>query len=106
LGEARGDELEAYRGVLQALEQRAGVLRILSGALGNRDPFVRVGVELAHPGLHGASLVGARYGVAHRPLGAVSLLGPLRMDYETALYSVRAAARELSRFVEEIYTDN
>ncbi|MDQ3778070.1 MAG: heat-inducible transcriptional repressor HrcA [Actinomycetota bacterium] len=106
LGGFRGDELEAYRGVLEALEQRAAVLRILGEALGNRGPFVRVGVELAHPGLQHASLVGATYGLAHRRLGAVSLLGPLRMDYETALYSVRGAARELSRFVEEIYADN
>jgi heat-inducible transcriptional repressor len=36
----------------------------------------------------------------------VSLLGPLRMDYENAIRSVRGAARELSRFVEEIYADN
>jgi hypothetical protein len=28
------------------------------------------------------------------------------MDYEKALRSVRAAAHELSRFVEELYEDN
>ena len=37
------------------------------------------------------------------PLGTVSLLGPLRMDYEKALRAVRAAAHELSRYVEEVY---
>jgi heat-inducible transcriptional repressor len=106
LGDARGEDLETYRGLLQALEQRAVVLGILSEALVNRDPFVRLGDELAHPALQRASLVGATYGLAHRRLGAVSLLGPLRMDYETALRSVRGAARELSRFVEEIYVEN
>jgi heat-inducible transcriptional repressor len=106
LGDARREDLDTYRGLLEALEQRAVVLGILSEALGHRDPFVRVGVELAHPALQQASLVGATYGLAHRRLGAVSLLGPLRMDYETALRSVRGAARELSRFVEEIYADN
>ena len=44
-----------------------------------------------------------RYGLANQTLGTVSLLGPLRMDYEKALRSVRAAAHELSRFVEEVY---
>jgi len=106
LGDARSEDLDAYRGLLEALEQRAVVLQILGEALGNRDPFVRLGVELPHPALQRASLVGATYGVAHRRLGAVSLLGPLRMDYETAIRSVRGAARELSRFVEEIYADN
>jgi heat-inducible transcriptional repressor len=48
-------------------------------------------------------LVGATYGLTNRTLGTVSLLGPLRMDYEKALRTVRAAAHELSRFVEEVY---
>jgi heat-inducible transcriptional repressor len=51
------------------------------------------------------ALVGATYGVAHRTLGVVSLLGPLRMDYDKALRSVRAAASELSRYVEDVYAD-
>ena len=34
------------------------------------------------------------------------LLGPLRMDYEKALLTVRSAATELSRFVEEVYADD
>jgi heat-inducible transcriptional repressor len=50
--------------------------------------------------------VGASYGLAHRTLGTVTLLGPVRMDYDKAIRSVRAAAHELSRFVEEIYDDN
>ncbi len=49
------------------------------------------------------ALVGATYGLTHQTLGTVSLLGPLRMDYEKALRSVRSAAHELSRFVEEVY---
>ena len=39
-------------------------------------------------------------------LGTVSLLGPLRMDYATAIHSVRGAAFALSRFVGEIYADD
>ena len=39
------------------------------------------------------------------PLGAVGLVGPLRMDYEKAIRTVRAAAFELSRFVEDVYED-
>ena len=90
-------------------EQRlyvGGAANLLGEALGREGLFVRVGVELDHPQLRGASLVGASYGLTHRRLGAVSLLGPQRMDYETAIRSVRAAARELSRFVEEIYAEN
>jgi heat-inducible transcriptional repressor len=51
------------------------------------------------------SLVGASYGLTTRMLGAVTLLGPVRMDYANAIRSVRAAAHELSSFVEELYED-
>ena len=46
---------------------------------------------------------GTTYGLANRSLGVVGLLGPLRMDYEKAIRSVRAAAFELSRLVEDVY---
>lgn len=106
LESARGDELDAYQRLLEVLEQRAALLGVVSQALDPRRPFVRVGVELEHPDLQRLSLVGAAYGLANRTLGAVGLLGPVRMDYEKAIRSVRGAASELSRFVEEIYEDN
>jgi heat-inducible transcriptional repressor len=102
LADARREEREAAQQLLEALERRAALLEIIGEALDPRRPFVRVGDEL-EPALHDASLVGASYGLATRSLGAVSLLGPVRMDYEKAIRTVRAAARELSRFVETVY---
>jgi heat-inducible transcriptional repressor len=106
LGEVRVDELEACQRLLETLEKRAAILEMLGETLGSRRPFVRVGGELDNPALREVSLVGASYGLTHRTLGAVSLFGPLRMDYEKAIRSVRAAAHELSRFVESVYEDN
>ena len=63
----------------------------------------RLGIVDALPVRHESALVGATYGLTNQTLGAVSLLGPLRMDYGKALRTVRAAANELSRFVEEVY---
>jgi heat-inducible transcriptional repressor len=85
------------------LEKRAALLELIGKALEPRRPFVRVGDELDNPALRQVSLVGATYGLTNRTLGAVTLLGPLRMDYDKAIRSVRAAAHELSRFVEEVY---
>ena len=106
LGDVRSDELEAYRSLFELVEKRAALLDVLGDAsLDARGPFVRVGRELAHPGLQEIALVGAAYGVMHRVLGAVSLIGPVRMDYEKAVGAVRSAATELSRFAESVYTD-
>jgi heat-inducible transcriptional repressor len=106
LEDLEGKELESYHRLLEVLEKRAALLEVLSQALDPRRPFVRVGPELEHPALRELSLVGASYGLTNRTLGAVTLLGPVRMDYDKALRTVRAAAHELSRFVEELYDDN
>jgi heat-inducible transcriptional repressor len=103
LGDVSGAELEACQRLLEVLEHRAAVLGLLQDALDPNRTVVRVGPEFEGEELHGASYVGATYGLANRSLGAVGLLGPLRMDYEKAIRSVRAAAFELSRLVEEVY---
>jgi heat-inducible transcriptional repressor len=103
LGDARGAELEACQRLLEVLERRAAIIGLLQDALDPKRPVVRVGPELEGEELEGAAYVGATYGLQNRSLGAVGLLGPLRMDYEKAIRSVRAAAFELSRLVEEVY---
>lgn len=106
LGEVRADELEACKRLLEALERRAELLELLGDAIASRRPIVRMGGELEDPSLRQVALVSASYGLTNRTLGAVSLLGPVRMDYENAIRSVRAAAHELSRFVEAVYEEN
>jgi heat-inducible transcriptional repressor len=106
LEEMRAEEIGAYRSLMEALEKRAALLDVLAQRLDPRRTFARVGDELERGGLRDLALVGSTYGLAHQTLGSVSILGPLRMDYEKALRAVRSAAHELSRFVEEIYTED
>jgi heat-inducible transcriptional repressor len=106
LDDMRAEEIGAYRSLMEALEKRAALLDVLAQRLDPRRSFARVGEEADRPGLREVALVGATYGIAHQTLGAVSLLGPMRMDYEKALHAVRAAAHELSRFVEEAYSED
>ena len=106
LGEVRAEELEAYRSLFELVEKRAAFLDVLGDAsVDTRGPFVRLGHELSHPALQEIALVGAAYGLVHRVLGSVSLVGPVRMDYEKAVGAVRSAASELSRFAESVYSD-
>jgi heat-inducible transcriptional repressor len=105
LGDARGPELEACQRLLELLERRAAVLELLSEALAPRRPVVRVGPQIGGGPVPEVAYVGASYGLQTRSLGTVGLLGPVRMDYEKAIRSVRAAAFELSRLVEEVYEE-
>ncbi|MGZ5308746.1 MAG: heat-inducible transcriptional repressor HrcA, partial [Solirubrobacterales bacterium] len=84
---------------------RVNLLEILRSALDQHSVFSWIGTENPRPELRQVSVVGANYGVAHRNLGSVGVMGPLRMDYATAISSVRGAAGELSRFFETVYEE-
>ena len=103
MDEFLAEDLSGYRRLLEVLEQRAALLELMRASLVSTRPFVRVGTEFEDPELARVSLVGAPYGLQHRNLGTVSLLGPLRMDYVKAIAAVRSASKALSRFVEEVY---
>jgi heat-inducible transcriptional repressor len=103
LSEAHSADLPSADRLMTALEERASLLEMLRSALDRRSVFLWIGDENPRPELRSVSVVGANYGLAHRNLGAVGVVGPLRMDYATAIASVRAAARELSRYCETVY---
>jgi heat-inducible transcriptional repressor len=105
VGGARAEELEATMRLVELLERRAAVLELVSEALEPQRPVVHVEPEVGGAELRSVSIVGATYGIRTTPLGAVGLVGPLRMDYDKAIRTVRAAAFELSRFVEDVYED-
>jgi heat-inducible transcriptional repressor len=91
--------------LMRALERRVNVLRALRTALDRRSVFVWIGGENPEPELRSVSVVGANYGLGYRNLGSVGIIGPLRMDYATAIANVRGAAGELSRFFETVYDE-
>lgn len=103
LSEHRVQELSQINDLVNVLERRVSLLALLREALGERSVYVRIGSENVAPEMHSLSLVVANYGLAHRNLGAVSVIGPVRMDYATAIVSVREAAAELSRFVARVW---
>jgi heat-inducible transcriptional repressor len=90
--------------LMDMLERRVTLLEILRNALSApRDVAVRIGAENETPALRSLALVAASYGLPQRTLGAVSVIGPLRMDYGLAIRAVREAASQLSTFVADVY---
>ena len=104
LDERRANDLPQIDKLMNALERRASVLRMMRSAIDERSVFLWIGNENPQPDLRSVSVVGANYGLAHRNLGAVGVVGPIRMDYENAIRSVGEAAGELSRYFETVYS--
>jgi heat-inducible transcriptional repressor len=105
LSDAHRPDLPRADQLMTALERRADVLQMLRSSLEERSVYFWIGGENPQPEMRSVSVVGANYGLGHRNLGAVGVVGPLRMDYALAIASVRHAARELSRYFESVYSD-
>jgi heat-inducible transcriptional repressor len=105
LSEHRFHEVSQLNALLDALERRVSLLGVLSQALDQRELYVRIGTENDMPALRSLSLVAANYGLPQRNLGTVSVIGPTHMDYGRAIRTVREAALQLSRFVEDLYEE-
>jgi heat-inducible transcriptional repressor len=105
LSEHRVGDVAQLGELMNLLERRVTLLGVLSEALGSRDTFVSIGSENRLPVMHDLAVVAQSYGLPARSLGTVSVIGPVRMDYEQAIRAVRAAAAQLSRFVEDVYAD-
>jgi heat-inducible transcriptional repressor len=101
--EHRFQDLTQINELMDMLERRVALLGVLSAALGRSDVLVRIGHENELPALHSLALVAAGYGLPTRDLGTVSVIGPVRMDYAATIRTVREAARQLSRFIEDVY---
>ena len=99
----RGRDLSAASELLEMLEQRRSLLGQLRAALGTGEVVVRIGAENPDPALRTLSHVAGAYGLPRRPLGTVSLIGPLGMDYAGSIAVVRSAAAQLSRYVTDVY---
>jgi heat-inducible transcriptional repressor len=105
MSEDRIPELSQINDLMKVLERRVVLLSVLRSALEAPSVYLRIGSENEEPELRSLTVVAANYGIATRNLGTVSVLGPTRMDYPTAIASVRGAAAELSRFVGELYDE-
>jgi heat-inducible transcriptional repressor len=103
LSEDRVQELSQINDLMLMLERRVALLSVLQHALDEPRVFLRIGEENERREMKTLSIVASSYGLPSRNLGAVSVIGPVRMDYGKAISSVRQAADQLSRFVGELY---
>jgi heat-inducible transcriptional repressor len=103
---AQIEDVTQVNALIDLLERRVALLEVLRAALSEQGVYVRIGRENELPQMRSLAVVAEGYGMARRKLGTVSVIGPVRMDYAGAIATVREAAHELSRFVEDAYAEN
>jgi heat-inducible transcriptional repressor len=96
----RSFEREHLSRMLQLLEERATLARLLSDATADDEPTVRIGGENEVEDLRAASLVAQRYRMV--TAGSLGVLGPTRMDYAEVLATVRVVADQLQETLTDL----
>jgi heat-inducible transcriptional repressor len=105
LAQPEFDRSEKIRQVLDLLSERHTLANIMVGAVAGDEMRVIVGSgdEKAGFPLRDCSLVVGRYGNDSTAPGVLAVLGPMRMEYDRAISSVRYLATVLNELLAELY---
>ncbi|WP_164155587.1 heat-inducible transcriptional repressor HrcA [Sandarakinorhabdus rubra] len=100
-GEVGGEvDLERVRQLLDDLEDKAELIRLLESARGADATRIFIGAESRLFSLSGSSVIAAPYrGSDGRVIGVVGVIGPTRLNYARVIPMVDYTARTLSRLV-------
>jgi heat-inducible transcriptional repressor len=101
--EAQTMRRETLRRLFETLEREAEMLRVLQDVSSAGDELaVTIGGEHPSTGEWEASLITAPFRAGDQTIGTIGVVGPTRMDYLSAMASVRAVAHRLSELATEL----
>jgi heat-inducible transcriptional repressor len=100
LGEAQGLTLGTLQALLEMIEEKQRLLRLLGEYIDGPGLTVVIGAEHPDPNLHSFSLIASTYENGSGT-GTVGVIGPTRMRYSRAINVVEAAAQAISRMLRD-----
>jgi heat-inducible transcriptional repressor len=101
--EAQQMRRETLRRLFETLERETEMLALLED-IGSGQTALNVTIGAEHPstGEWGASIITAPFKTGDTMLGTIGVVGPTRMDYLSAMASVRVVAKRLSEMATEL----
>ncbi len=94
--------MDRVRDLLRALEDKQLLIRLLDRTKGADGIQVFLGAETAHVALSDSSVVAMAYGAEERPIGALAVIGPMRMNYGKVMSVVDFTADAVSQLLTEL----
>jgi heat-inducible transcriptional repressor len=91
-----GVPLATLRALIELMEEKGRLIRLLSEYLDGPGLTVIIGVEHQDPSLHPISLIASTFDNG-QTVGSVGVIGPTRMRYSRAIAVVDDAARAVSQ---------
>ena len=93
-------DIERIRGLLRTIEDKHVILSLLEKISASEGPQVFIGSENPLDELKQFSFVAAPYCEGNRPIGAIAIIGPTRMNYGQAITLVDITAK----FITDIFS--
>ena len=100
LGETHGLTLGTLRTLMQMIEEKQRLVRLLSEYIDGPGLTVVIGAEHLDPGLRSFSLIASTYDDGSGT-GTIGVIGPTRMQYSRAIAVVDGAAQAVSRVLRD-----
>jgi len=102
LADAAPERTGRMRELLRALEDKETLVRLLDRTRTAEGIRVFLGAETALDALAGSSVVAMPYGAGETPIGAIAVIGPMRMNYGKVISVVDFTAELVSQLLTEI----
>jgi heat-inducible transcriptional repressor len=98
------DELspERIKDLLRTLEDKETLIGLLDRTRTAAGIQVFLGAETANQALSSTSIVGVSYGPEEQPIGALAVIGPMRMNYSKVMSVVDFTADTVSQLIAEL----
>jgi heat-inducible transcriptional repressor len=96
------DQPERIRELLSTLEDKETLARLLDRTRTAEGIQVFLGAETAMQALSGSSVVAMSYGPEEQPIGALAVIGPMRMNYAKVMSVVDFTADTVSQLLAEL----
>jgi heat-inducible transcriptional repressor len=90
------------RELLRALEDKSLLVQLLDRTKTAEGIQVFLGADTAHAALSESSVVAQSYGPDERPIGALAVIGPMRMNYGKVMSVVDVTAETVSQLLAEL----
>jgi heat-inducible transcriptional repressor len=90
------------RDLLRTLEDKATLIRLLDRTRSADGIQVFLGAETALSALASSSVIAVSYGPGESPLGAIAVIGPMRMNYGKVMSVVDVTADTVSTLLSEL----
>jgi len=93
---------QQIRELLRTLEDKQTLIRLLDRTRHAEGLQVFLGAETAMQALAGSSVVAVSYGPEEQPIGALAVIGPMRMNYAKVMSVVDFTADTVSQLLADL----